>query len=346
MGCPAPTYAGDPIGTSGPFRSSAWARCDAGVVAQFNGACDPAPVDPTLPATRQSLAHVERALTLISLGRVEQARESLDAAVRADSRNVTALKLRARIAIPGNGEAEHYVNAGLLLDPNDSDLLALRAMFLQDGDLATALREAGRAIRSNPNNADALWIRARMLLKAKKLADAETDLTMALALESDYYRARHLRAAVRLHLNRFKDAFDDASRALEQHPTDTSALQVRALARAGLGDFSGLVADLTIVLGEPGQPINADPAMAVFNGLYIQRAMALVRLGRQREGMQDIETVAKLGGSRAILRMQVYLRSNGFPDVPIDGKRSELFDDAMRACFIDQACGRGIAERV
>jgi tetratricopeptide (TPR) repeat protein len=343
----APAQAGDPLGTAGPFRSSAWAKCAAGVVEQFRGACDPPAVDPALPAIDQSKAHVERAVTLISLGRIPQAHESLNAAVSADPRNLMALKLRARIAIPGNGDgSEADVNAGLLLDPSDADLLAMRAMHLQDaGNPRAALRDADRAVSLSSRNADVLWMRARILLVNMRFKEAEADLTQALAIEPDYFRARHLRGAVRIHIEQYGDAFEDANRAVTLHPADVSALQLRAMARAGLGDFQGLVDDLTIVLGEPGRPINADPSWALFNGLYIQRAIALVRLGRQQEAMADIETVSKLGGQRSILRMQVYLRSNGFPDVKIDGKRSQLFDDAMKACFIDKACGRGIAER-
>jgi hypothetical protein len=43
------------------------------------------------------------------------------------------------------------------------------------------------------------------------------------------------------------------------------------------------------------------------------------------------------------LQMQVYLRSHGFPDVKLDGARSDQLDDALQACFIDDACGRGIS---
>jgi tetratricopeptide (TPR) repeat protein len=250
--------------------------------------------------------------------------------------------------IPGNiRDAETDVNAGLLLDPNDSDLLAMRAMFLHEAhrNATAALIEANKAIRINTRNADALWIRARILLANRWFEDAEADLTRALDIEPDYMRARHLRGAVRMHLNRPADAFEDANLAVAQRPSDVSALHLRAMARAALGDLQGLISDLTTVLGEPGQPTNADPSFEMFNGLYLQRAIALVRLGRQREAMQDIETVTKLGGQRAILRMQAYLRDNGFPYVRVDGKRSDLFDDAMKACFIDQACGRGIAER-
>jgi hypothetical protein len=43
--------------------------------------------------------------------------------------------------------------------------------------------------------------------------------------------------------------------------------------------------------------------------------------------------------------MQVYLRNNGFPDLTLDGKRSQSFDDALKACFVNEACGRGINQR-
>jgi tetratricopeptide (TPR) repeat protein len=325
----------------------AWAQCRAGAIEQFRGACDPAPVDSQLSAAQQSRSHMVRARVLLSFGRVPQARDAVDAAIKLDPSNVAAFKLRARFEMPGDRTiAEANVNAGLALSPSDSDLLAMRATLLQDGNPKGALPDADQAVRNSPRNADALWIRARILLANNDFEDAEKDLTRALDVEPDYSRARHLRGSVRIHLERYADALDDANRAIAQDPGDVSALQLRAMARAALGDLPGVVSDLTAVLGEPGQPLNADPSLAMFNGLYIQRAMALVRLGRHADGMQDVATVTKLGGQKAILRMQIYLRSNGFPDVQLNGNRSELFDDAMKACFVDQACGRGIAERI
>jgi tetratricopeptide (TPR) repeat protein len=341
---PAAAYARDPLGTAGPFRSVGYVQCEGN---WEQGACDPAPVDPGLLPAQQSGAHVDRALKLIALARLPQARESLDAAVKADPSNVSALKLRARVVMSAGADAGADVNAGLLLDPNDSDLLAMRAWLLHDHSKSRAgLLAVNKSIQINSRNADALWIRARILLANHWFEDAEADLTKALAIEPDYFQALHLRAAVRMQLDRPAEALADANRALEQRPTAISAFQLRSMAHAALGDFQGLVADLTAVLGEPGQPANADPSMAMFTGMYVQRAIALVRLGRHGDAMQDIDTVARLGGQQAILRMQVYLRSNGFPDVPVDGKRSGLFDDAMKSCFVDQACGRGIAERI
>ena len=336
----------DPLGTAGPLRSTGWAKCDAGIKAQLEGACDPLPVDTSLPGPQQSKAHVERTIALLGLLRMQQARESLDAAIRADDRNVAAYKLRARINIPGNGSAENDITAGLALDPNDSDLVAMRATIFEDRDRRAALREATRAVALKRDNADALWIRAGILLRGKQFAEAEADLTRALSIEPDVFRIRHLRAAVRLHRDHFQEAIDDANIVLRERPGEISALHVRAMARAGLRDFAGLVDDLTAVLGEPGRPINADPSGALFNGLFIQRAIALVRIGRPEQALQDIDVVVGIGGQRAVLRMQVYLRSHGFPDVALNGKRSDQFDDAMKSCFIDQACGRGIAEHI
>src|SRR5712671_166468 len=341
---PSSAWAGDPLGTAGPFRSTAWAPCEAGVVVQFTGACDPPPVDPKTPSDRLSQAHVDRALKLVSLGRVPQARAALDEAVRADARNITALKLRARIPDRGN-DAEADVNAGLAIDPLDADLMAMRAYILHGRGDPMALSEANRAVSLSSRNADVLWIRARIFLETQELQEAEDDLTRALDIENDYFRARQLRGVIRLNFGRFGDALEDANIAVNQQPWNGSALHVRAMARAGLGDFQGLVADLTTVLGEPGAPTIADPSSAL-NDLYIQRAIALVRLGRAHEAMMDIDTITKLGGARSILKMQVYLRSNGFPDIPIDGRRTQLFEDAIKACFINQACGRGIAEHI
>jgi len=56
-----------------------------------------------------------------------------------------------------------------------------------------------------------------------------------------------------------------------------------------------------------------------------------------------LESIVRFGGARAVLQMQVYLRSHGFPDVKLDGVRSDQLDDALQACFINDACGRGIS---
>jgi tetratricopeptide (TPR) repeat protein len=342
----------DSLGTAGPFRVVGTGKCEAGFIAQFQGACDPPPVDQNLPPEQRSQAEVQRALKLISLIRMDQAKSALDAAIAADPRNVAAYKLRARLAIPGStAAAEQDVNAGLLLAPNDSDLLAMRASLAVDctcpGPARTesALRFADAAIAANPDNADALWIRAQIRVQAGRAADAESDLTHALAVDPGDTRAQLLRAQVRMALGRIDDAAGDASAVLAQNPADMSARQLRAVTRTELGDLAGAIDDLGAILGEPGKVANVTPSAAMFGDLYLQRAILLVAAGRTDEAMRDLDSIVAIGGQPAVLRMQVYLRRHGFPDVPIDGKRSDVFDDAIKACFVDKACGHGLTQR-
>lgn len=342
-----PAVANESLGTAGPFRMVGGGKCDVGLVAQLQGQCDPPPIDPRLSAERRSQAEVERALELISLIRMDQAKKSLDAAIAADPRNAKAYKLRARMAIPGSpASAEADVNAGLLLAPSDSDLLATRA-FLSLGrkDMYDAIHAANDAVAAKPDSADALWIRARVLNETDKPADAEADLGRALTVAPDHGPARFLRAQIRMAMDQVEEAAADASVLLDQNPADISARQLRAVARTRLGDLIGAIEDLSAILGEPGKPVNINPAIARMGELYLQRAILLVAAGRKDDGMEDLDTITKMGGPPALLRMQVYLRSHGFPDVPIDGKRSQLFDDAIKACFIDKACGRGLTKR-
>jgi tetratricopeptide (TPR) repeat protein len=340
--------AANSLGTAGPFRMVGTETCPAGFLAQLQGKCDPPPVDPKLAPQLRSAAEVQRALKLIALARMDQAKSALDAAIAADASNVTAYKLRARLAIPASlGSAEADVNAGLLLVPDDSDLLATRALLRKAiQDKAGAMRDANAAVAANPNNADAYWIRAQILRELQQFDAAEADLTKAVTIEPGDTRARMLRAQLRLSLNRSKDAADDASAVLQQNPADIFARQVRAVARGRLGDLAGAIDDLTVILGKPGQPMNVTPAQPAFSDLYVQRAILFARVGRPDNAMRDIDSVVAIGGRRAILRMQVYLRAHGFAGLRIDGKRSVAFDNALKACFIDNVCWPGLPQQI
>lgn len=340
--------AANSLGTAGPFRMVGTETCPAGMLAQLQGKCDPPPVDPKLAPQPRSAAEVQRALKLISLARTDQAKSALGAAIAADPNNVAAYKLRARLAIPTSlGSAEADVSAGLLLAPNDSDLLATRALLRRaNQDKTGAMRDVNAAVAANPDSADAYWIRAQIFRDLGQMAVAEADLTKAVTIEPGDTRARMLRAQIRLALNRSKDAADDASAVLQQNPAEIFARQVRAVARGRLGDFAGAIDDLTAILGKPGQPTNVTPSEPAFGDLYLQRAILFAAIGRPDDAMRDLDSIVAIGGQRAILRMQVYLRAHGFADLPVDGRRSEAFDDAMRACFVDNVCWRGLTRQI
>jgi len=339
----APSRAPDRLGTAGPLRSFGWAECRASSAQQAQDACDPPPVDASLPAAQRSRAHMERAVTLVSLPRMEQARQAANEAVTADPKNAAALLLRARLALPDNlTAAAADVNAGLLLAPADPNLLATRAYLLAGSQPEEALRDANAAVSLDGRNADALWIRSCILADLGQLEAADGDLSRAVLADPDALEARQWRAVIRLRMTRFREAIEDATAVLARRSSHPMALQVRAVAEMALGENEAAIGDLTRILGEPGQRTSAQPSMPMFRPLFLQRAVLLARSGRRQDAVHDLEATLSLGGQQALIAMQLHLRKNGFPDVPLDGKRSQALDDAALTCFVDQACGRGL----
>jgi hypothetical protein len=105
------------------------------------------------------------------------------------------------------------------------------------------------------------------------------------------------------------------------------------------------VEDLNALLGEPGE---AGPAVTTKHNreLLFQRAILNAQLKRLGSADADIATLMSAGGKQAVLRVQLYLRQHGFPDVRLDGDRSQHFNDALKACIIDRACSRGLTQHL
>jgi tetratricopeptide (TPR) repeat protein len=339
-----PCLAADRIGTAGPIRSFGGTTCSAGIAATMRGECDPPPADSALAPEQRSQARVQRARELLSIPRLDAAVRELDTAIAEDPRNSVALLLRGRLKIPARlDEAIADMDRVLQLDPDNSNAHATKAFVLQGQDDEWALAEASKALGSDPRNADAFWIRASVLRRVGKLAEAEQDLNAAIALEPDVSRALLRRAEIRAQMGKTDEAVRDASAVLALRH-DPIALQLRAVMRGRSGDYAGAVEDLNAILGPPGEQRNV-PILPHMADLYVQRALALTRTGQVADARRDLDTIGKLGGPRAVLQMQIYLRNHGFPDLALDGKRSDQFDDAMTACFVNDACGRGIAIR-
>jgi tetratricopeptide (TPR) repeat protein len=341
-----PARADDPFGTAGSFRKAGWVQCGAPFADFKKGACDPAPVDPTLEPHELVRAHIARARALVSLARMEEARKAADAAVQADPRNVEALAFRARVALSmlQSEPAEHDLNAALLLDPRNPVLLATRAELLLGRDKTqAALEDVTAAQELRPADFDVLWIKARVYMALGQLGRAEEDLGRALLIEPDERRARLFRAQLRLRRGKFEDAIEDATVILREHP-DSSALEVRAIANTALDRRAEAVNDLDQMLGPPGDPM---PSVIgpYFHDMRLQRIMLLAQLGRHAEAAKDIDTLLSTGGKPGTLRLQVYLRQHGFPDVALNGERTSLFDEALKACLLNQACARGLSQR-
>jgi tetratricopeptide (TPR) repeat protein len=336
--------AADTLGTAGPIRRMGGGKCDAKYPARMNGACDPPPVaDDLLPLDQRSKARVNRARELFSLLRIEQAIEELNRALADDPSDTSTLILLGRYHAGGNGSlARELINRALQIDASNSDALATRAYLTTGDNAGAALQDVTKALEKDPANADARWIRSRILVRMDRYEEAERDLSVAVSMNPDDQLMLTSRAYARLKMDKQADAEADATAALAIS-RNFNASYLRGMIRGNAGDYPGAIADLGDALLEAG-PVAGPGARQIVNA-HILRALALVRMNKPDEARADIDSLVVDGGKRAILQMQLYLRGHGFPDVQLNGKRTNELDEALRACFINDGCGRGLTQR-
>lgn len=337
-----PALAFDPLGTAGRFRFFPAKNCGAPVMEQMRGACDPPQVSEQLAPAERVRAHMKRAIELISFMRLDAAYEEVGKAVATDPKDVEALVFRVRLArTKMAGDAvERDMNAAFLVAPDNPFLLATRAEWqLEKGNAWAALRDVSAALQQQPDDEDMLFISARTWMQLDRYDAAKKDLDRALELEPDDSRAWLFRAQLHLRRGEFEQAVSDASALLARRASDVAGRETRALAYTALGRNDDAIDDLSFVLGPPGDPGAASPVSPRFSQLFMQRAILLTKAGRTADANLDVDTIFRAGGKRALLRMQLFLRKNGFSKVAIDGTRSASFDSALEACFINQTCG-------
>lgn len=340
-----PALAFDPIGTAGRFRFFPAKNCGAPVMEQMRGACDPPQVSEQLAPAERVRAHMKRAIELISFMRLDAAYEEVGKAVAADPKDVEALVFRVRLArTKMAGDAvERDMNAALVAAPDNPFLLATRGEWLlEKGEAWAALHNVSAALQQQPDDEDMLFIRARTWMELERYDAAKSDLDRALELEPEDSRAWLFRAQLSLRRGEFDRAVSDANALLARRPGDISMRETRAQAYTALGRNDDAIDDLSFILGPPGEPGAASPVSARLSQLFMQRAILLTKAGRTADANLDVDTIFKAGGKRALLRMQLFLRKNGFSKVVIDGTRSAAFDGALEACFINQTCGRDL----
>jgi tetratricopeptide (TPR) repeat protein len=301
---------------------------------------------PVLPgnatAAELAAAHARRALFFADLQRFRDAASEMDEALKLD-RSADLLHLSARIAFGMRqyDRAGRDVAAALQLAPADPRIRAthagLRALL---GDTDAALTEFNTVLREHPGQLYALRQRAQILLSTGEIRAALDDLDVALALDEADIDTRLLRAQARMTLGRYGAAVDDLSAALEREPRRLDLVTARAQAYDFAGDDAKALSDYTAVLGPPG----GKPLYAIAGDLLgrylMRRALIFVRTKQFDAAATDMMKAIEAGGTSAVLRVEVYLRQHGFPDIALDGRASDALLDAIRACFRLDACSQ------
>lgn len=325
---------------AGPLWWIGAGPCAADFQARLAGACDPPAVLGSLSLPEQSRAHVDRAVALIGLFRMGAARAALDDALLADRTNASAWLLRARLDSNAAGsKVEETLRNGLAVAPNHPGLLGTAAFVADIQDRHGDARELiERALRGSPRHPELLFIRSQILLHGGDLRGAVDDLTGVVALGWEPGRSLVERARILVLLGRTGEAMDDLDAAISADARNLRARDLRANLRESRGDLAGSLEDLTAVLGEVGQPRIA-PGSKDTTRMTLARASLLARLDRVDSAVADVQQLLAVGGKQLILKLQLHLRRNGYPDVPVDGKPSPILEQALKSCFSQPFCG-------
>ena len=292
-------------------------------------------------AAEQVADHLARARYFIDLEDLPIAAAEADAAIVAESGSTSAHHLAARIALTtgDKARAESEIAIARAQAPDDPDVHATYAAVLEARPApAEALAELNAVIAQKPDHIYARLERSAIHRQHDNPFAALVDLNFL--IDTDPHNAIYLamRADTMMKLGRPQEAVSDLTAALEINPRQFFLLADRARAHELAGDDSAAMDDLSTILG----PVGGPPAYAVGGNQYArfleQRAMILVRSHRLADAATDMINAITFGGRPAILRSQVLLRQNGFPEVPLDGKDSPQMHTAIEACFGLDSC--------
>jgi predicted Zn-dependent protease len=297
------------------------------------------PDDADVPAS--IAARLARARFFIAMYELPKALNEADAALALDPADIPVRHLVARLAMSlGDMErAGREIATALRQSPDDADIGATNAVRLQIiSARGAALREFGRVLAQHPDHAFSREARAKLLLEMGRPKEAAADLDVLLADEHPKPVLWSLRGAVDIALNQPQRAVADYTRAMEEQPGQLILLTGRATAYELAGDDLAALRDLDTILG----PIGGRPNYAIGGDQLakyrMQRTFVLVRVGRFSEAAAEITDALSAGGRSAILRAQVFLRQNGFPEIALDGHDSDSLRQALRACFGLNSC--------
>jgi tetratricopeptide (TPR) repeat protein len=342
------------VGLCGPSRAAATDDLipPAGVIEVFNNPCLLAKygqgkpcAEPTLPDSGETralvAAHLARARFFIAMYELKKALAEADAALALDPDDVSVRHLVARLALStgDHPRAGREIAAALRQSPDDPDLHATNAVRLEIlSARGEALRELDDVLTGHPDHAFSRETRAKLLLTMGRPKDAAADLDVLLADEHPQPVLWSLRGAADMALDDPRRAVADFTKAMEGQTALLVPLTARATAYALAGDDAGALRDLDAILG----PIGGRPNYAIAGDQLAkyrtQRAQVLERLGRFPDAANEMSDALNAGGRRAILRAQVFLRQNGFPEVALDGHDSDGLRSALQVCFGQKSC--------
>jgi tetratricopeptide (TPR) repeat protein len=299
---------------------------------------------PALPETTDAAAlaaaRLKRARYHIDMGELPNALAEADQALTVAPDNPDIRHLVARLAMSTGdfSRAERELKLAIAQRPDDADILTTNAIRLKTRAwLEEALKAFDRVLALRPDHRLAREERATLLMSLGRPKDSIADVDVLLADRPDA-NLLVLRGTARMAARETPKAIDDFNEALKLSPGRFDILTARATAYEVSGNDQAALDDYDAILG----PVDGPPVIVMraeqLASYRAQRARLLVHLNRFADASTEMVNSISAGGRNALLRAQVYLRQNGFPDVPLDGKDSPELRTALKSCFGLNSC--------
>ena len=284
---------------------------------------------------------------------IEKAISAWERAIAVDPTFVPAFVARAEWFILYNkgDEAIRLLQPVVVANPGEIDaLVMIGRAYASIGAFDQALRSFDAALKLEPQNFKALSesgqvfemigdyaAAAKIYEKAGAIYDPSAVPETGHGIENPYLAAA-----------RNYDRSGDVAKALSlitlviqedlRNSFNFSVLEERASYFEKLGQESIAIADLTLALE------NAPPNEQTH--LLFKRAVLYQRQGKEQLAGEDFSKALGSGDRQAILRMQVYLRNQGFAEVEINGMTSSGLLKSISTCLAAVKCAAGLGKPI
>ena len=340
--------------------SAAEPRAQSGVIAVRSNPClmakyghgQPCQV-PLLPETQDTsqriAAHLARAQFFIAVAELPKALGEADAALAFEPNNAAIRHLAGRLAMSMGDypRAARDITTALQQSPDDPNIAASNAALMElDQNPDAALDAFSEILARHPDHAFSRLARAKLLLSLAQPQNAIADLDVLLAGDSADTALLPLRAAAYLQINEPDRAIADYTKALAQHPEQLELVLGRATAAMLAGDDNAALADFDTILGPVGGASRYAIGGDQLAKYRTQRAFVFVHMKRFADAATEMANALNAGGRPAVLRAQIFLRHNGFPQTPLDGRDSDGLRQSLQSCFGLNSCFQRISEEL
>ena len=343
----APARATEPAAQSGVIAM----RSNPCLLAKY-GHGQPCQV-PLLPESKDTsqliAAHLARAQFFIAMAELPKALSEADTALELDPNNAPIRHLAGRLAMSMGDypRAERDLATALQQSPDDPNIAASNAALMElQQNFDAALDTFNGILARHPDHAFSRLARAKLFLSLAQPHNAIADFDVLLAGDGTDTALLPLRAAAYLQMNEPERAIADYTKALAEHPEQLELVMGRATASMLAGDDNAALADFDTVLG----PVGGTSRYAIGGDLLAkyrtQRAFVFVHLKRFADAATEMASALDAGGKSAVLRAQIFLRHNGFPQTPLDGRDSDGLRQSLQACFGLNSCFQRISEEL